>query len=96
MTIQEGYEINKKFLDEIDFIPYFIHYNDKVLGDIMSIIETDYHDSLIEMPPELEGYVFNYYSVDDFRDYLKKRYDNLTIYPVEDYYVEVLSWEENK
>ncbi len=92
MMIDNEFEINTKFLDDINFLPYFIHYNDKTLGDIMSLIEEDYHDSIREMPSELEGYVFNYYTVDDFRDYLKNRYgDSITIYPVEDYYVEIPS-----
>lgn len=91
LSIDNEFRINKEYLDTIDFLPYFVRYNDKVLGDIMSIIEIDYNHSP-DMPPELEGFMFNFYTIDDFADYLENRYsDSITIYPVEDYYVEVPS-----
>lgn len=80
-NIDKGFQINTEFLDSIDFTPYFEWIS--ILSRLMEAIEVDYRNK--EMPPELEGEVFNYYSEEYFKDYLQKRYPNIYFYPIEDY-----------
>lgn len=70
MLIDKEFEINTEVLNEIDFIPYLKKYRN--LLELMTAIELKY-DS-INLPPELEGEIFNYFSADDFMSYLLKRY----------------------
>ena len=42
----------------------------------------------IAPPKELENEVFNYFTMEDFKDYLLNRYSNLDIYPFEDYLID--------
>ena len=82
----KGFQINKKFLDTIDFIPFLKQY--VKLGDMMGAIEEYCYESEIELPSELKSEVFNYYSEEDFKDYLEKRYkDEINFYPLEDYVI---------
>lgn len=85
--IKEGFQINKEFLDTIDFIPFLKQY--AKLGDMMGAIEEYCYENEIELPSELETEVFNYYSEEDFKDYLEKRYsEKAFFYPVEDYLID--------
>ncbi len=70
--IDKEFQINKEFLDTIDFIPFLKQY--AKLGDMMGAIEEYCYENKIEHPSELETEVFNYYSEEDFKDYLEKRY----------------------
>lgn len=84
--IDKEFQINKEFLDTIDFIPFLKQY-DK-LGDMMGAIEEYCYENEIELPSELETEVFNYYNEEDFKDYLEKRYKNeVNFYPLEDYII---------
>lgn len=70
MPIDKGFQINTEILNRIDFVPFLKKYRN--LLELMAAVEIKY-DS-IELPPELEGEIFNYYSADDFISYLLKRY----------------------
>ena len=85
--IDKEFQINKEFLDTIDFIPFLKQY-DK-LGDMMGAIEEYCYENGIELPSELETEVFNYYNEEDFKDYLEKRYvKKAYFYPIEDYLID--------
>lgn len=85
----KGFQINKNFLDTIDFIPFLKQYTK--LGDMMGAVEDYCHENDIEMPSELKEEVFNYYSEEDFKDYLEKRYeDYINFYPIEDYLIDFM------
>ena len=87
MLIDKEFEINKEFLDTIDFIPFLKQY--AKLGDMMGAIEEYCYENEIELPSELETEVFNYYSEDDFKDYLEKRYlEKAFFYPITDYLID--------
>ena len=97
MNIQDfkkGFQINKNFLDTIDFIPFLKQYTQ--LGDMMGAIEKYCYENDIELPPKLETEVFNYYSEEEFKNYLEKRYAKKAyFYPIEDYLIDFRDWEEN-
>ena len=85
--IDKEFQINKEFLDTIDFMPFLKE--TEVLSVLMTAVESYVFFNHKEMPPELNGEVFNYYSEEDFKDYLEKRYKNKIIfYPVEDYLID--------
>ena len=85
--VDKEFQINKEFLDTINFIP-FLKAKPPVLSVLMVAIETFVILNNKEMPPELEGNVFNYYSEEDFKDYLEERYKNeINFYPLEDYVI---------
>lgn len=82
------FQINKEFLDTIDFIPFLKQYDR--LGEMMIAIEQKYHK--VNMPAELQGEIFNYYTDDEFKDYLKERYaEYVNFFPIEDYVIHY--WE---
>lgn len=85
-NIDKEFQINKEFLDTIDFVPFLEE--TKLLSVLMGAVESFVFFSHKEMPPELEGEVFNYYSEEDFKDYLSNRYSNLYLYPFEDYLID--------
>ena len=79
------FQINKEFLDTIDFIPFLKQYNR--LEKMMIAVEEKYHN--VNMPAELDGELFNYYDEYDFKEYLKERYkNNIKFFPIEDYVIE--------
>lgn len=83
---KEGFQINKEFLDTIDFIPFLKE--TQVLSVLMTAVESYVFLNHIELPSELHTEVFNYYSEEDFKDYLERRYkDEVNFYPVEDYVI---------
>ena len=85
------FQINKEFLDTIDFIPFLKQFT--LLGDMMAAIEGKYRD--IDMPSELQGEVFNYYTTWEFEKYLEERYSNqIEFYPYEDYLINFIG-EQN-
>ena len=87
MYIDKEFQINKEFLDTIDFIPFLKEA--QVLSALMGAVESYVFFNYKNMPPELEGEVFNYYSEEDFKDYLEKRYAKKAyFYPIEDYLIE--------
>lgn len=89
----KGFQINKEFLDTIDFIPFLKQYGK--LGDMMEAIEEYCYENEIELPSELETEVFNYYDEEDFKDYLEKRYSKKAFfYPIEDYLIDFWEGEE--
>lgn len=84
---KEVFQINKEFLDTIDFIPFLKQY--AKLGDMMEAIEEYCYENKIELPSELKTEVFNYYDEEDFKDYLEKRYsEKISFYSIEDYLIE--------
>lgn len=84
--IDKEFQINKDFLDTIDFIPFLKE--TQVLSALMAAVESYVFFNHKNMPPELDGNVFNYYSEEDFKDYLEKRYkDEINFYPLEDYVI---------
>ena len=83
---KEGFQINKKFLDTIDFMPFLKE--TQVLSVLMAAVENYVFFNHKNMPLELKGEVFNYYSEEDFKDYLEKRYLNISFYPMEDYLID--------
>ena len=55
----------------------------------MGAIEEHCYENKIELPFELGTEVFNYYSDEDFKDYLEKRYSTkLYFYPITDYLID--------
>lgn len=85
---KEGFQINKEFLDTIDFVPFLKQYDR--LGEMMIAIEQKYRK--VNMPAELQGEIFNYYTDDEFKDYLKERYSEyINFFPIEDYVINY--WE---
>ena len=72
VSFDKEFQINKEFLDTIDFVPFLKQY--ARLGDMMGAVEEYCYENEIELPSELENEVFSYYSEDDFKDYLEKRY----------------------
>ena len=85
MLIDKEFEINTEVLNEIDFIHYLKEYSN--LGRMMMAIENKYNSFML--PPELEGEIFNYYSEDDFMNYLANRYPTkLYFYPITDYLID--------
>lgn len=89
----EGFQINKEFLDTIDFTPFLKQY--AKLGDMMGAIEEHCYENEIELPSELGTEVFNYYSEEEFKEYLEKRYEKkIYFYPIEDYLIDFREWEE--
>lgn len=85
--IDKEFQINKEFLDTIDFIPFLKE--TQVLSVLMAAVESYVFFNHKNMPPELEGEVFNYYSEEEFKDYLEKRYKKkVCFYPIEDYLID--------
>lgn len=90
---KKGFQINTEFLDTIDFIPFLKE--TQVLSVLMAAVESYVFFNHKDMPPELEGEVFNYYSEEEFKDYLEKRYEKkVCFYPMEDYLIDFREWEE--
>lgn len=71
--IDKEFQINKEFLDTIDFIPFLKE--TRVLSVLMTTVESYVFFNHKNMPLELDGEVFNYYSEEEFKDYLEKRYE---------------------
>lgn len=61
-------------LDKIDFEPYFEKYNGKDVYTLMDAVRDDYDESSLTKNPVLSGYIFNYLSINEFIEYLEKRY----------------------
>ena len=79
MTFDDAFKYNKELLDRLDLAPYIHAWEDP--RDIMTAIEDAYADH--EFPEEidevveddpLDGFIFNYFSTEDFMDYLHERY----------------------
>lgn len=84
---KKGFQINKEFLDTIDFIPFLKETS--LLSILMQAVEIYCFSNHIKLPPELKTEVFNYYNEEDFKDYLEKRYsEKVFFYPVEDYLID--------
>ena len=84
-------QINKECLDMIDFTPYLLRC--KTISDLMWQVEDDYNYFVVKaaMPPELNGYIFNYFNEYDLYEYLRKRYSdqfNFTSYVIEKYCIQ--------
>ena len=86
VSIDKEFQINKEFLDTIDFVPFLKE--TKLLSVLMTAVESFVFFNHKEMPSELNGEVFNYYSEEDFKDYLERRYkEEVNFYPIEDYVI---------
>lgn len=87
--IDKEFQINKEFLDTIDFIPFLK--NAQSLSLLMAAVESYCFLNHINLPSELEEEVFNYYSEEDFKDYLEKRYKGyINFYLIEDYLIDFI------
>ena len=85
--ITKDFQINKEFLDTIDFIPFLK--GNQMLSMLMTTVEIFVFLNHIELPPELKNEVFNYYDEEDFKNYLEKRYsEKVFFYPIQDYLVD--------
>ena len=94
VSFDKEFQINKKFLDTIDFVPFLKEI--KLLSALMTAVESFVFFNHKEMPPELNGEVFNYYSEEDFKDYLERRYkEEVNFYLVEDYVIGVREDHKN-
>lgn len=83
----EGFQINKEFLDTIDFVPFLK--GNQMLSMLMTTVEIFVFSNRIELPPELKNEVFNYYDEEDFKNYLEKQYsEKVFFYPMQDYLVD--------
>lgn len=87
MNIQDfnkGFQINKKFLNTIDFVPFLKE--SPLLSILRTAIEIYCFSNHINLPPELKGEVFNYYNDEEFKEYLEERYkEYINFYPINDY-----------
>lgn len=85
--MKNGFQINKEFLDTLDFIPFF--QTAPTISTLMMAVETYIFLNHIELPPELEQEAFNYFSMADFKEYLEKRYNaaQLIFFPYTDYII---------
>ena len=87
-------QINKEYLDTIDFMPYLQRC--KTISDLMWQVEDDYNyfAAKASMPPELGGFVFNYFNEYDLYEYLRQRYGdrfNFIVHVVEKYYIQPIT-----
>ena len=80
MSIDDAIRLNFEVLDKIDLFPFI---NEQVSPiDIMTSIENAYENHtfsreieiLVEDNDTLQGYIFNYVSIENFMDYLHSRY----------------------
>lgn len=71
MTWKELEELNKKYLDTLDFSEYVNVSND--VQTLIDMIEDDFDDKE-DLPPELEGCIFNHLGTEDIAYYLAERY----------------------
>ncbi len=71
--MKNGSQINKEFLDTLDFIPFLK--TAPTISTLIMAIETYIFLNHIELPPELEQDAFHYFSMADFKEYLEKRYN---------------------
>lgn len=65
-------ELNEKYLDTLDLSDYISKSND--VKTIIDLIEKDYNDS-DQLPPELEGCIFNFLCMEEVAYYLAGRYN---------------------
>ena len=64
-------ELNKEYLDTLDFDKYISQTKD--IQTIINMIEDEYDESQ-ELPDCLEGCIFNYLGIEDIAYYLADRY----------------------
>ena len=79
MSIDDAIRLNFELLDKIDLLPFINEREDPY--DIMDAIESAYEDHEFSKEVEtivegdtLQGFIFNYVSVEDFIEYLHSRY----------------------
>jgi len=79
MSIDDAIRLNFELLDKIDLLPFINEREDPY--DIMDAIEGAYEDHEFSEEVEtivegdtLQGFIFNYVSVEDFIEYLHSRY----------------------
>lgn len=87
--MEVGEKLTYEILDKID-IETICHANRcRKIGELMNVIEKDNGtEALLENEPIFGGYLFNFINVEDFIEYLKKRYgEGIKVFPVDDYWV---------
>lgn len=78
----------KEVLDKIEFLPYIKDAHNKNILRLMEAVEKDYDNTELTNNEFLEGDTFNWISVNEFLDYLYKRYPkNFDWYEVTEYRV---------
>ena len=89
MNIQDfnkGFQINKKFLDTIDFVPFLKEA--PLLSVLRTAVKIYCFSNHIVLPPELDEDVFKYYNNKNLKEYLEKRYQEyVSIHPINDYMI---------
>lgn len=83
MNYDDAIRLNFDILDKIDLFPFITKRANP--ADIMRSIEDAYDnhkfsqeiENLVEDNDTLQGYLFNYVSVEDFIDYLHSRYGTI-------------------
>ena len=70
MTYKEEMQLQASLLDRYDFIPYLENYYEVI--DLIHAFEQDHDND--NLPDEFEGYVLNFYGLEDMVNYLSKRY----------------------
>lgn len=91
MTYEEEMRRQYEVLDQYDFEPYLQIYDD--VSDLMFNFE--YECNIDNLPQDFEGCVFNYCSMEDFVDYLRKRYPEYNIYEATAYKIQPSKRKEN-
>lgn len=69
-----GVEINCQILDTIELLPYIERFKRKDLTELIHAIEDDYNNTELTNNEYLEGYIFNWLTVEEIIDYFQKRY----------------------
>jgi predicted HTH transcriptional regulator len=67
---------NYKTLDKIDFLPYIDKFKGQDIHKMVDAINNDYNHTEITDNEWCEGYIFNWISVYELIDYIKKRYND--------------------
>lgn len=91
MTYEEEMRRQYELLDQYDFEPYLQLYDD--ISDLMYNFE--YQCDIKKLPPDFGVCVFNYCSMEDFVDYLRKRYPEYNIYETTAYKIQLPIKKEN-
>lgn len=89
------HKMTKEFLDSIDLWNEFLVDSRKsreTLGDLMERIELMYGRTIeVQASVVFEGYVFNHWDENDFREYLEDRYkDNIDFYEETNTYYQLI------
>lgn len=91
-TVELGEKKTYEILDKIDIETiFYINYKSKkgnTINDLMKDLSMcDEVETLLKDEPLFCGYLFNFMTSSEFIEYLEKRYDNISVLPIDDYWV---------